>query len=216
MIGELVEQQLRQLLDAEDPLLHRILDIGQAVSDVIRGFHDVGQRMPGARRQVERAAQVVDEGLFGQVETRFLVQVGPRAALLGSRRIGGPHVLEQPSGLGIGQVQALQGHHQADALGVTLEALEVGQHALAQRGISLACRHGAGEKLIERAFEPFADGELAEVAERWIADVVHQAGHFHQAFQRAFEAVQAMVAGAVAQLLVQRANDETTGLLHFQ
>ncbi len=110
----------------------------------------------------------------------------------------------------------MQGHHQANALGVALEALEVGQHALAQRGIPLVCRHGAGEKLIERTLEPFADGELAEVAERWIADVVHQAGHFHQAFQRAFEAVQAMVAGAVAQLLVQRANDETTGLLHLQ
>ncbi len=45
---------------------------------------------------------------------------------------------------------------------------------------------------------------------------MHQAGHFHQAFQRAFQPVQADLRGTRAQLAEQRADDETPGLLHFQ
>ena len=72
------------------------------------------------------------------------------------------------------------------------------------------------EQGVEVAFEPVVDGVLAEMTERRIADVVHQAGHFHQAFQRALQPVQADLRGTRAQMAEQRADDETPGLLHFQ
>jgi len=66
------------------------------------------------------------------------------------------------------------------------------------------------------ALEPGVDRVFAEVPERRIAHVVHQAGHFHQAFHGAFQAVQAELRGALTELLVERLDDETAGLLNLE
>ncbi len=216
MQRELGEQQLRQLFDAEDALFHRILDVGKAIGDVVGGLHHVGQRVTRARLQIERRLQRTHEGFLGQIEAGLLQQVGAWRAFRGLGLIGRTDVLEQSGGLRIGQVEALQRDHQANRLGIAFEVLEIDQHPFAQLGIALPRRHGGREQPVEIALEPLADGVLAEMAERRIADIVHQAGHLDQALQRRLESVQAELRGAVAELLVQGANDEAAGLLHFQ
>ncbi len=77
-------------------------------------------------------------------------------------------------------------------------------------------RHRALEQAVQVALEPGVDRVFAEVAERRVAHVVHQAGHLHQAFHGAFQPVQAELGGALAELLVQRLDDETAGLLNLE
>jgi len=91
----------------------------------------VGERVARGARHRQRGALGIDVVAFRQVIAGFLVQIGPGAAALGFRLAGRAHVLEQPGGLRVGQVEAQQAHREADGLGVTLEVLQVAEHGAA-------------------------------------------------------------------------------------
>ena len=88
----------------------------------------------------------------------------------------GPRVFEVGAQGGIGQPGAtvelviLQLGQHAEALGIALEVEEV---------IALGAAHVVQPAAPGRLLEPVADGVFAGVAERWVADVVGQAGRLH-------------------------------------
>ncbi len=99
---------------------------------------------------------------------------------------------------------------------ITFKLLEIGQHAAAQFVVALLVRHRRVEQFFQVPLKPLANSELAKVPERWIADVVHQTRHFHQAFQCAFQPIQAVMRCSLTKLLVQGAHDETARLLDLK
>ncbi|MNN25693.1 hypothetical protein D3C81_1391760 [compost metagenome] len=89
---------------------------------------------------------------------------------------GAPRVLEVGAEGGVGQPGApvelviLQLGEDAKALGIAFEVEEVG---------ALVVAHGVQPATPRRLLEPVADGVFARMAERWVANIVGQAGRLH-------------------------------------
>src|SRR5690606_35358687 len=102
-----------------------------------------------------------------------------------------------------------------DALGIAFETGQITQHPLTQPGAAAGCRHCGFKQLWQLPLKPFANRELTEVPERRITHVVHQAGHLDEALDWPLQTIQTEIHSPLAQLLVQRTDDEATGLLDF-
>ena len=116
-------QRGQQFAQRQDPPIDRILQIGDAVGDVIRRFHDVDQRMTAAGGQSQTLAE-------GAVERLLAKEDAPLAApammlAIADSRLGLLRVCAQRRQLPEGQVEFVQTVHQPQALGVAIKQLQI-------------------------------------------------------------------------------------------
>lgn len=188
---------LVKLLDGENVFFHRIFQIGHAVGNIVSGFHYIGQWEAVELTHIQPAPQPIDKRFFRQIKARFFHQV-----VMADGNVTGPigraGIFQDTAHLRIGQVKFQQAVHQPDRLSIAFEMAEVLTDAAAQTvKIALAfvqtqCtdlttivtgRLAAAAGGIEPLGKPVVNRGLAKVTKGRVADVVHQTGHFNNAFK---------------------------------
>lgn len=167
-------QRLHHLQDVrqrDDVQLAGVFHVHDAVAGIVGRFGQQGKRMPGkvapARLQAQGAEHILEDGGLGLI----VVELALAATRTGLPGI--PGIFDHAGQRGIGEPEpaliAVVLHHvdHPEALGVAVEATEVALLRLLQR---------VHIDVVGRIPEPVADGELARMAERRIADIVGQAG----------------------------------------
>ncbi|MCY1178434.1 hypothetical protein D9M73_187820 [compost metagenome] len=156
-------------------------------------------------RQLQPGGDLFEQGQLALVATELVLLVAQR---FGMAR--GPGVFQVGAEGGVGQAHAtvelviLQLGQHPQALGIALETEEVGAFGIA---------HGVQPAPSGGLLEPVADGILAGVAERRVADVVGQAGRLDDdAEVRRLAPVRQRVAQRFAHAHAQGAPDAA----HFQ
>ena len=161
---------LLELVRRENAHLHRILQVQHRVADIVGRLHQVGQGTPGPTARLQLAeTQLPSHGL----EIRQLRLVDVELALL-------PGVLRSP---GVFQQRAdarAAQPHAAPArvhLGRADDSQRVRVSFVGLQILQLRGTQAIEIALVFRLGEPLAQGVLARMPERRIADVVRQAGH---------------------------------------
>ncbi|MNZ33415.1 hypothetical protein D3C78_507610 [compost metagenome] len=205
VIADQVEQQRFDFGVLQQLHFQAVFQVDQRVADVIRSLHQVDQRVARPAlvfqlRQAELAGDLFEQRQFALVTAELVLLVAQGVGVACA-----PWVLQVSTEGGIGQpgtaveLVVLQLGEYPKALGVAFEVEEVG---------ALVVAHVVQPATPGGLLEPVADGVFARVAERWVADVMGQAGRLHDHPQVAGGApVRQAVAQGFADAHAQRAAD---------
>ena len=196
-----------QLGQGEQASINGVFQIGDAVTDIVGGLHQVDQRKARPTRQPQRIPQLAHQMTLAKEVAQLLAH--PRRLLTGLRlQLHDAHRhLDERCQQAVGEIEPLQGVHQPQALGITIEGQQIGQQA----ALPLRTRRPANTAGIEArqlGGQPVTQHRLTKVTKGGIAHIMEQTGHLQQIEQGHL--------GHPLQTGQQGQHQLTAGLLHLQ
>ena len=169
-------QHRQQFTQRQDVAIDGILQIGDAVGDVIGRLHDVDQWMTATGGQPQALAKSAIKRLLAEEDAALAAPAVMLAIAHPGLRL--LRVFAQRSQLPQSEIELVQAVHQPQALGIAIEQLQI-LAQLRPLGRGRLCQRLLIERL-QRFAEPLAHHLFAKVTERRVAHIVQQARHLHQ------------------------------------